>query len=106
MSYRARVLSSEAAANGDVHLDVMVESDRSGDWELISGGNHRTLVLDGEAILAITTSSSSLAAKRQAAKDLFIQEIKAWGIDESDDANEQLTALVYQGWPQTVDLAQ
>ncbi len=103
MAYRARVLSSKAAANGDIHLDVMVESDRSGDWELIPGG-HRTLILDGEAILAITTGSGTLAEKRQAAKDLFIQEISAWGIDESDDANEQLTALVYQGWPQTVDL--
>ena len=105
MAYRARVLSSEAAANGDVHLDVMVESDRSGDWEQIPLG-HRVLVLDGEAILAITTGSGTLAAKRQAAKNLFVQEIKSWGIDESDDANEQLTALVYQGWPQTVDLAQ
>ena len=103
MSYRARVLSSEAAANGDVHLDVMVESDRTGDWALIPGG-HRTLVLDGEAVLAITTSSDTLANRRLAIKSLFIQEIKSWGIDESDDANEQLKALVYQGFPQTVDL--
>jgi len=103
MAYRALVLSSEAAANGDVHLDVNVQSDRSGDWELIPGG-HRTLVLDGEAVLAITTSSATLAARRAAVRELFILEITAWGIAESDDANEQLTALVYQGWPQTVDL--
>ena len=103
MAYRARVLSSEAAANGDVHLDVMVESDRSGDWELIPGG-HRTLVLPGDAVLAITTSGNTLANRRLAIKTLFIQEISAWGIDKSDDANEQLTALVYQGWPQTVEL--
>lgn len=103
MAYRARVLSSEAAADGDVHLDVMVESDRSGSWQLIPSG-HRTLVLDGEAILAITNSSDSLANKRLAIKGMFILEIAAWGIDESDDANEQLSALVYQGWPQTVDL--
>ena len=103
MAYRANVLSSEPAANGDVHLDVQVESDRSGSWALIPGG-HRTLVLDGDAVLAITNSSDTLANKRLAAKALFIQEITAWGIDKSDDANEQLTALVYQGFPQTVDL--
>ncbi len=101
--YRARVLSSEAAANGDIHLDCHIESDRSGDWELIIGG-HRTLVLDGSAVLAICNSGDTLAERRQAVKDLFIQEIKAWGLDESDDANEQLMALIYQGWPQTVGL--
>ena len=103
MAYRARVLSSEAAASGDVHLDVYVESDRSGEWVLIPGG-HRTLVLDGAAVLAICNSGDTLAERRQAVKDLFIQEIKAWGLDKSDDANEQLTALLYQGWPQTVGL--
>ena len=103
MSYRARVLSSEAAANGDVHLDVHVESDRSGDWELIPGG-HRTLVLDGDAVLAIINSGDTLANRRLAMKALFIHEISAWGIDKSDDANEQLTALMYQGWPQAIDL--
>ena len=103
MAYRARVLSSEAAANGDVHLDVQVESDRSGDWELIPGG-HRTLVLDGEAVLAIINSGDTLANRRAAVKALFIQEIKSWGIDESVEDNEQLTALVYRGWPQMVGL--
>ena len=103
MAYRARVLSREEPANGDVHLDVNVESDRSGDWELIPGG-HRTLVLDGEAVLAIINSGDTLANRRLAMKALFIQEISAWGIDKSDDANEQLSALVYQGWPQTVEL--
>ena len=101
--YRARVISSEAAANGDVHLDTFIESDRTGEWVLIPGG-HRTLVLDGEAVLAICNSGDSLADRRVAVKDLFVAEIKSWGIDESDDANEQLTALIYQGWPQTVDL--
>ena len=103
MSYRARVVSSEPSANGDVFLDTHVESDRTGEWVLIPGG-HRTLVLDGEAVLAICESGDTLANRRLAVKDLFVQEIKAWGIDESDDANEQLTALLYQGWPQTVNL--
>ncbi len=101
--YQARVLSSEAAANGDVHLDVFVESDRSGEWVLIPGG-HRTLVLNGAAVLAICNSGGTLAARRAAALALFTETISAWGIDKSDDANEQLTGLVYQGWPQTVNL--
>ena len=103
MAYRARVITAEPAANGDVHLDTFIETDRSGDWELIPGG-HRTLVLDGAAVLAIINNGDTLANRRAAMKDLFIQEIKAWGLDESDDANEELTSLMYQGWPQTVDL--
>ena len=103
MAYRANVLSSQPAANGDVHLDVQVESDRSGSWALIPDG-HRTLVLDGDAVLAIINSGDTLANRRLAIKAFFIQEISAWGIDKSDDANEQLSALVYQGFPQTVDL--
>ena len=103
MAYQAVVKSSEASANGDIHLDVFVESDRSGDWVLIPGG-HRTLVLDGSAVLAICNSGGTLASRRLAVKDLFVEEIKAWGLDESDNANEELTALIYQGWPQTVEM--
>ena len=101
MTYRARVLSSEAAANGDIHLDVMVESDRSGDWQLIPGG-HRTLVLDGAAVLAITEGAGTDIQKKQALLALFKQEVVGWGIDESDDANQQLTGLV--ALPITVSL--
>ena len=87
------VLSSEAAANGDVHLDVFVESDRSGDWELIPGG-HRTLVLDGEAILSIINGSGTDNEKRSALSALFKQEVLSWGLDESDNANEELGSLI------------
>ena len=93
MAYRARVLSSEPAASGDVHLDVYVESDRSGDWELIPGG-HRTLVLNGAAVLAITEGAGTDQQKTGALADLFRQEVLSWGLDESDDANEQLLGLV------------
>ncbi len=103
MAYRAIVLSAEPAANGDVHLDTFIESDREGDWALIPGG-HRTLVLDGEAVLAIVNNGDTLANRRLAMKNLFIEEIKAWGLDESDNATQELTALMYQGFPQTVDL--
>jgi len=99
--YRARVLSSEAAANGDIHLDVHVESDRSGDWALIPGG-HRTLVLDGAAVLAITTGAGTLTQKRAALSALFKAEVLEWGLDTSDDANEQLLELV--SLPVTVSL--
>jgi len=91
--YRTRVESSEAAANGDIHLDVFVESDRSGDWVLIPGG-HRTLVLDGSAVLLITGGSGTPTEKRLALAALFKQEVLNWGIDRSDDANEQLLELV------------
>ena len=93
MAYRVEVKSSEAAANGDVHLDVRIESDRTGDWVLIPLG-HRTLVLDGAAVLAITTGVGTDAQKKAALSALFKQEVLAWGLDESDDANEQLLALV------------
>ena len=91
--YRARVKSSEAAANGDVHLDVFVESDRSGDWVLIPGG-HRTLVLNGDAVLAITGGTDTTTNKQKSLATLFKEEVKSWGLDKSDDANEQLLELV------------
>lgn len=93
MAYRANILSSEAAANGDIHLDVMVESNRSGEWQLIPGG-HRTLVLDGSAVLAIAEGAGTDVQKKQALAALFKQEVIGWGIDKSDDANQQLVGLV------------
>ena len=103
MAYRAIVLSSEPAADGSVHLLVQVENNHDGEWKQTSIGR-RTLILDSDAILAITTSKRSLANRRAAIKALMVKQISAWGIDKSDDANEQLTALVYQGFPQTIDL--
>ena len=103
MAYRARVITAAPAANGDVHLDTFIETDRSGDWALIPNG-HRTLVLDGEAVLAIINSGDTLANRRADMKDTFIEEIKSWGLEKSDDATQELTSLMYQGFPQTVDL--
>lgn len=93
MAYRASILSSEAAANGDICLDVIVESDRTGSWALIQNG-HRTLVLDGSAVLAITSGAGTAAQKRTALSNLFKSEVLLWGLDEADDANQQLAALV------------
>ena len=100
--YRLRVLSGEAAANGDIHLDVMVERETEPDtWVLIPLG-HRTLVLDGEAVLAITESEATDNQKCGALLALIRQEVVAWGIDRSDDAYNQLLALVPGGWPVSV----
>ena len=93
MAYHVIVKSSEAAANGDIHLDCFVESNRTGDWVLIPGG-HRTLVLNGTTVLSITESASTNAQKIAVLADYFKQEVKAWGLDKSDDANEQLLELV------------
>jgi hypothetical protein len=102
--YRARIVGSKAAANGDVHLDCFVEREIEEDvWELIPNG-HRCLVLDGVAVLMITESSMTNAQKRQALANLFRQEVKSWGLDQSDDANVSLEALV--SWPQNVSLAE
>ena len=86
MAYRAIVLSAEPAANGDVHLDTFIESDREGDWALIPGG-HRTLVLDGEAVLAIVNNGDTLANRRLAMKAFLDPSIDTSGI-EPDPALE------------------
>jgi len=103
MPYRAIVLSCNPGADHTLHLLVQVENNHDGEWKQTSIGR-RTLILDIDAILAITTSKRSLANRRAAIKALMVKQISAWGIDKSDDACKQLTALVYQGFPQTVDL--
>ena len=101
-NYRLRVLGSEAASNKDIHLDVMVEKETAPDtWALIPLG-HRTLVLDGEAVLVITGSAATDAQKRTALLALIRQEVVNWGIDKSDDAYNQLYDLLPNGWPVTV----
>lgn len=99
--YRLRVLGGEAAASGDIHLDVWVEKQVNGDWNLIPQG-HRTLVLDGAAVLVITEGAGTDNQKRAALLALIRQEVVAWGIDQSDEAYTQLFALVPGGWPVTV----
>uniref|UniRef100_A0A6M3J143 Uncharacterized protein n=1 Tax=viral metagenome TaxID=1070528 RepID=A0A6M3J143_9ZZZZ len=103
-TYRARVLGSEAAANGDVHLDVYIQRETEpAVWVDVPNG-HRTMVLNGRAVLAITESAQTDAQKRAALVELMRQTAAAWGIDESDEANEQLTALVPGGYPVNVTL--
>lgn len=104
MEYRARVTSGEAAANGDVHLDCWIEKEQEEDvWVPVVNG-HRTMVLDGAAVLAITESGMTDAEKRAALLELFRQEAASWGIHESDDAYTQMEGLMPTGWPVTVNL--
>ena len=103
MAYRAIILSSEPATNGNVHIAIQVETDRSGSWQQSPIGR-RTLILSGDEILAITKSRRNAANKQAALKALIIKGISDWGIIKSDEASQQLTHLIDQGWPQTVEL--
>ncbi len=90
-NYRAHILSTEAAANGDVHVDTIVQREvTTGVWAEIPNG-HRTLVLDGAAVLGL---SGTVAQKRAGLLALFKAEVKAWGLDTSDAANVVVTTLV------------
>lgn len=104
MNYRVRVESGEPAANGDVHLDCWVQKEVEPDvWQNVPTG-HRTLVLDGAAVLSITESAMTDPQKLAALRELFSQEAASWGIHRSDDAYNQLHNLLPGGWPVTVNL--
>ena len=96
MPYRLTVESSEAAANGDVHLDTWVEKSADGNppWERTVPNGHFTVVLDGAAIVAITNGPGTDNQKREALGELFRAEVASRGIDTADDAETQLDALV------------
>ena len=103
-TYRLTVVSAEAAANGNVHLDTWVErSNNAGaNWTRDVPNGHFTVVLDGAAVTAITDGAGSAAQKRAALAALFKAEVGRRGIDRSDDALTKLEALVT--WPQSVAL--
>jgi hypothetical protein len=103
-NYRARVLNGGPAANGDVHLDCWIQREVETDvWEDVPMG-HRSLVLNGAAILSITESAMTDQQKLTALQDLFRQKAASWGIHESDDAYNQLYDLLPAGWPVNVSL--
>ena len=94
MAYRVRVASAEAAANGDVYLDCFIETDASGDW-LPAINGHRTMVMDGAAVLAITGNDALTdQQKRAQLASLFRAEATSWGIDQADAAQTALAELV------------
>jgi hypothetical protein len=83
----------EATGNGDIHLDVWIESGTNGSYAPIPNG-HRTMVLNGDAVLAITDSAGTVAQKRTALLALFKQEASNWGVTKSDSALVAMQALV------------
>jgi hypothetical protein len=93
-TYRAHILSSEAAANGDIHLDMFVQRSAVVDgqtvWQDVQTG-HRTLVLNGREVLDLTGTA---AQKRAGLLALFKAEVAGWGLDKSDSADMALKALV------------
>ena len=103
-TYRVRVETSEAAANGDVHLMCKVQKLTDPGppevWELVPNGR-RTMVLRGPEVLAITEHPLwTDGKKRGALLALFKEKSERWGIDEADAANTQMVALIPGGVPQ------
>ncbi len=104
-TYRVRVTGSEAAANGDVHLDCFIQKQNGTVWEdLLPPYGHRTMELGAATVLAITTSVQTGAQKRAALLLLFKNTAAAWGITKADDANTQFVALLSAGFPVDVQL--
>ena len=104
--YRLRIVGSEAAANGNVHMDTWVDvsADDGDNWQPAQGG-HFTLVLNGAAVLAITTGPGTLTQKRATMLALLKAEVASRGIDQADDADTQLRELLPGGdWPVEVSL--
>ena len=106
-TYRAHITKSEAAADGNVHLTCQIQRLVSEDpdvWELVPNG-HRTMVMDGGTVLSITEHPTwSDGEKLTALGDEFRRIAESWGIDEADDANTQMFALLPSGFPQDVAL--
>ena len=104
--YRLRIVGSEAAANRNVHMDTWVDvSDDDGHkWEPAQAG-HFTLVLNGAAVLAITDGPGTLTQKRAAMLAYLKAEVAQRGIDQADDADNQLRGILPGGdWPVEVAL--
>ena len=62
-------------------------------------------MLDGSAVLAITEGPGTDGEKLSALSALFKQTVQSWGLEQSDDALQQMEALIPGGgWPVTVTL--
>jgi len=102
-TYRARLESGKAAANGDVHFDCYIECETEPDVWVLAANGHRTLELNGATILSITESALTDQKKLDAVKDLLKAKAEGWGIHVSDDACTQYDSLV-PSWPVNIDL--
>ncbi|KKN74830.1 hypothetical protein LCGC14_0387230 [marine sediment metagenome] len=94
MAYRFTVESSEAAANGDVHLDTWVEKYVGSEWVRTVPNGHFTVVLNGAVIMTIADGAGTDNKKRTALSELFRVEVASRGIDTADDAETKLDALI------------
>ena len=101
--YSVRIDSMESSANGDVRFDCWIQRDDGGDWVDVANG-HRTMVLSGPAVLAITNGPGTIVEQRVALLALFRETAKNWGIDESDEAVEDIVALLPSPLPIRVNL--
>ena len=97
--YTARIVAGEPAMSGDVVLYVYIEKDGT-----VLKGGRMSVELDGQAVLSITESAMTDGEKRQALIVLFTDTVRELGVNSSDDAYEQLFALLPNGWPVTVEL--
>lgn len=107
-TYRAKINDSEAAGNGTVHFDCWIQRLESEDpdvWINVENG-HRTVVLQAASILFITDNDSLTdTQKRDQLKELFRLQALSWGIDEADNANEDIVLLIpSESWPVNVVL--
>ena len=97
-TYRAHVLSTEAAANGDVHLDAWIQKQTTVEGEVVWANvpsGHRTMVLAGSAVRVIMDNQNlGDPQKRLALAELFREQASGWGIDEADEANTGISDLV------------
>lgn len=105
MDYRYIVNSITSTGNDRVHMDVTIEasSDGKATWHQTQNG-HRTAVLNGQQVLAITQGAGTDPEKRAALLALFTQEVESWGLHVSDNAAEAILALIPGGVPITVEL--
>lgn len=103
--YRIKVNEMEAAGDGHIHFDCMIQKLVSEDpetWEMVPKG-HRTLVLPSAALLAIRNGPGTNAEKRVAIRAVFLQKAQEWGMDESTEAVDFVHDLVPpDNWPVTV----
>jgi hypothetical protein len=102
MAYRI-VVSGGRPSGGDVALDACVERQDGEEWVPLAH-SYRTVILNGDAVLAITEGPGTDAQKRAALIALFKQSVPALQFIEADSAYSQLEALLPAGWPVTVAL--
>ena len=102
-TYRFVIDGAEASSNGDVHLDTWIErSEDAENWTRDVPNGHFTVVLDGNAVIAIADGEGTDAEKIAAFAAMFKEKVQDKGIEIADDAVTKLESLV--SWPQTVAL--